>query len=130
MGASLVEVQKENKRAKSTRVFVFDTASDVTDADNRIFQSHDAANIEVRIYLDREDPAFFFPPDVGADWTIIDRGDAVAVTRQMGEIYEAQWYFKDSGQAGRFRVFEERIRRGSITLQDWKARLTKMQNDL
>jgi hypothetical protein len=125
MGKSLVRIQERNKSARSTRVFIFDTDEDVTSEDNELFEEHARAGIEVLIYLDREDPTFLFPADVGTDWTIIDEGNAIGVTRQMGDVYEAQWYFNDESQAERFRDFEQRLRRGSMTLQQWKERLSK-----
>ena len=66
------------------------------------------------------------PADVGTDWTIVDDGSAIGVTRQMGDIYEAQWYFNDENQAERFLDFEKRLREGSISLQQWKERLSNI----
>lgn len=119
MGKALLRIQEKNK-ALSTRVFIFDTRNDVTPVDNEIFDEHSKSGIDVLLYFDRENPSFLFPPDVGTDWTIIDEGKAIGVTRQMGDFYEAQWYFRDEDQANRFLGFEMRLRLGSISLSDWK----------
>jgi hypothetical protein len=120
MGKSLIRIQEKNN-AKSTRVFIFDARDDITNDDNQIFEEHSRAGIEVIIYFDREDPTFLFPADVGTDWTIVDEGSAIGVTRQMGELYEAQWYFNDRDQSERFLDFEQRLRAGSISIDQWRG---------
>jgi hypothetical protein len=121
MGRSLLRIQQENKQARSTRVFVFDERCDITEDDKRIFEEHAKANVEVLLYFDSEEPQFSFPPDIGKDWTIVDNGRAIAIIKKSGGFYEAQWYFNDKRQANRFRGFEQKLRRGSIKLKDWKS---------
>lgn len=119
MGRSLLKIQQENKQAKSTRVFIFDRRVDVTEDDRFIFEEHKDAGIDVLIYFDSEDLTFSFPIDIGRDWTIVDDGRAIAVTKQSEDFYEAQWYFDGKTQAMRFRRYEQKLRRGSIALADF-----------
>jgi Predicted nucleotide-binding protein containing TIR-like domain len=119
MGRSLLRIQQENKQAKSTRVFIFDERSDVTEDDRSIFEEHKNAGVDVLIYFDSEDIQFSFPVDIGRDWTTVDNGRAIAVTKQSADFYEAKWFFDDKRQATRFRRFEQKLKKGSISLADF-----------
>ncbi|HEX8697556.1 MAG TPA: TIR domain-containing protein [Myxococcaceae bacterium] len=114
VGHQLIEAQRENKKAKSTRVFIFDRRSDVTAEDRSVFQAHADAGIEVRVYFDEEDRVFLFPADLGRDWTVVDDGNVIGVTRSMGEFYEARWYFNDADQIARFLDYRRNLLKVSV----------------
>ena len=121
-GDRLLEAQKNNIQAESTRVFVFGAEGDITATDEEIFAQHDRAGVRVLVYVDAEDKTFLFPPEIGADWTLVDDGKVIGVTRQIGDFFEAEWSFNDEEQAERFRTIEERLRLGSLPLEKWKSR--------
>jgi hypothetical protein len=67
MGKALLQIQKQNGAARSTRIFIFNKSEDVTDDDVLVFDEHARCGIEVFVYIDEEDPTFLFPVDVGTD---------------------------------------------------------------
>lgn len=108
-GRELLSVHKNNVVAKAVRVFVFNRRSDIIDDDHLIFAEQEAAGVEVLLYFDQEDDLFLFPLDLGRDWTVVDDGRVIGVTRQMGEALEAKWYFDDDDQSGQFRGYMRRL---------------------
>ena len=109
LGRELLAAHRSNTAAKVVRVFVFDRRSDVLDEDHLIFAEQQAAGVEVLLYFDLEDDLFLFPSDLGNDWTLVDDGRVIGVTRQMGESLEAKWYFDDDDQSGQFRGYMRRL---------------------
>ncbi len=108
-GRELLGVHKNNTAAKIVRVFVYNRRSDVADDDHQIFAEQEAAGVEVLLYFDQEDELFLFPANLGRDWTVVDDGRVIGVTRQMGEALEAKWYFDDDDQSGQFRGYMRRL---------------------
>lgn len=120
LGKSLIKIQKANDKAKSTRIFIFNEREDITNDDHEVFEEQFKANIEVRILYNRATSTFPFPADVGNDWTIVDGGSAIGITRHMDEHYEAQWFFGDKQQANRFANFQKKLMEDSIPLEEFK----------
>jgi hypothetical protein len=115
-GDQLLKVQRDAQKrgVQSTRVFVFNKESDVTDEDKQIFAKHFAHGIRVLLYYDGENK-FTFPPEVGSDWTIIDDGAVIGKTLNVGGYYEARWYFGNQGEQKRFLFLKTRVKSSALS---------------
>lgn len=113
-GRRILKTQQGNSKAKSTRVFVFDTRGDVTDEDERIFAQHHRHGIEVLLFFD-DAWSLRFPASIGNDWTLVDDGDVIGVTLATGTTYEAEWYFGNMEKAQQFIIVCDQLRRSSET---------------
>ena len=113
-GDRLLRVQRDARKrgVRSTRVFVFNKESDVTEEDQQIFARHSHNGIRVLLYYDGEN-RFQFPPEVGSDWTIIDDGAVIGKTLNVGGYYEARWYFGNEGEQRKFLYLKTRLRSSS-----------------
>lgn len=109
LGSSLVHVQRENRQAKSTRVFIFKSRSDMTPELRQVLEFHTGNRIEVLLHFADEHPSPF-PPDLGNDWTVVDDGLIVGVTHKLGQLYEATWHFGQEEERERFLGFREKLR--------------------
>jgi hypothetical protein len=118
-GKRILDVQRLNQTARSTRVFIFDGRSDVTDEDRKLFDEHRAAGVEIRLYFDSEDQTFMFPGDLGRDWTIVDDGRAIGVTRSVSDYFEARWYFQSKDRIGKFLDYRRKLMAVSISFESF-----------
>ncbi|MCA8961633.1 MAG: nucleotide-binding protein [Planctomycetes bacterium] len=109
LGMEILNAQRTNTQAQSTRVFVFSRRDEIREENREEFRRHRECRIRVLIYVDQEDDTFDFPPDLSKDWTIIDGGRAVGVTSRYEDGLEARWYF-DHEKAALFREYERRLR--------------------
>ncbi|RIL04527.1 MAG: hypothetical protein DCC71_13820 [Proteobacteria bacterium] len=112
LGERILEAQRENTQARSTRVFIFNREEDVKDDDRMIFRKHAGAGVNVRLFFDQEAP-HRFPPDIGNDWTVIDGGDVIGVTKRVNDAPEAQWIFFDPAAKQKFAHEVENLLHGS-----------------
>jgi hypothetical protein len=112
-GSIILNSQKGNNSAKSTRVFILRSPEDMTPELQKVLKRH--LNHKVSVYLFFEDklgatPAgMVTPPDVGNDWTLVDDGDVIGVTRNFGDLWEAEWLVKVPGERERFLGYKQRL---------------------
>jgi hypothetical protein len=109
LGGSLVHVQRENREAKSTRVFIFKSRSVMTEEMRQVLEFHASNRIEVLLHFADEHKSTF-PPELGNDWTVVDDGLIIGVTHKLGQIYEATWHFGQEEERERFLGFREQLR--------------------
>jgi Predicted nucleotide-binding protein containing TIR-like domain len=111
-GRNLLQIQDQNRRARSTRVFIFKRRVDVTEAHRAVFETHRKSRVEVLLHFADEHESTF-PAELGHDWTVVDDGNAIGVTQKLGDLYEAMWYFHNTAEAERFKMFRDRLRAAS-----------------
>ncbi|HEY0736753.1 MAG TPA: hypothetical protein VGD69_17675 [Herpetosiphonaceae bacterium] len=121
-GDRILEANKESN-AKVIRVFIYNERNEVTNDDFEQMQKQVDNGIDLRIYFDKEDRFFSFPPNVSRDFTIIDNGKAIGVTESFGRHNNsARWYFNNTKIANQFQQIKESLIRGSESFkkfQDW-----------
>ena len=125
-GEKILDANKAST-AHVIRVFIFDDINEVTGEDIAEMERQAEYGIAVYVYLDKEDPAFNFPIDITKDFTIIDNGEAIGITETFDPDHNrAIWYFgRNEKRAGRFRDISNSLLNGSITYQQFKARLNE-----
>jgi len=124
LGQSLLRVQSENEEASCTRVFVFDSIEDFDDEHRSILAEQVRSGIHAYCYFNLEDQDFDLSPDVGKDWTVIDDGDVIGITHDLGNSdsdIAATWHFCDQGRRAYFASQRDRLL-DICSLRRWKAR--------
>jgi len=124
MGKWLLKCQKENKQAHSSRIFVFANEKEITTDAMRVMRCHAENKIEVRVFIDDEDPSFsYIAHRVESDWTFIDGGTAIGVTieigRKGGRSTEAHWFFADPVKIAEYKRMKELLYDASVPLEDF-----------
>ena len=112
-GNTIIAAQTGNRDVQATRVFVFDRKGD-EEPHKAVLKEHRDEGIRVLLYFDKDDRNFSFPPTVGQDWTVVDNGDVIGVTRKFGRKYEACWYFQDPIHSRTFAGYVERLTAESV----------------
>jgi hypothetical protein len=124
LGRALLDIQASNDSASSTRLFVFESKLEVDDSVRSILADQLEHGVEAYCYFNREDTTYDFSPDTGKDWTVVDDGDVIGVTHDLGgpsaEV-AATWYFGDQGRKDFFAEQRDRLLR-VCTFYHWKAR--------
>lgn len=121
-GLDVLHNQAGNRRAKSTRVFLFKTQDDLSDELRRSLSVHQRNRVEVRMFFEDEykrktqGPTIVSPIEGSADWTFVDDGKVIGVTKQFGANLEADWYVGHTAEADRFREFRDTLKDHSETL--------------
>ncbi|MEM8814340.1 MAG: nucleotide-binding protein [Pseudomonadota bacterium] len=124
LGRSLLQAQSENSDAECTRVFVFDSISDFDDQHRSILAEQVKSGVHAYCYFNLEDKDFDLSPDVGKDWTVIDDGDVIGITHDLGSPdpdIAATWHFCDDGRRGYFASQRDRLL-DICKLRRWKSR--------
>jgi hypothetical protein len=107
---SVLKAQAANRHAKSTRLFIFDTLKSVTDSEKELVKENVRQGIEVLVLFgDEVDGAI--APTVTNDWVIVDGGLAIGVTRQIGDVYEAEWFYDHSRKRDEMLRLQEQFRK-------------------
>ncbi|MEZ4297634.1 MAG: hypothetical protein R3B70_21920 [Polyangiaceae bacterium] len=111
--------QTNGHQAHVDRVFVFQSSQDVTEEAVRQMTRQKDAGIRVRVYIDDDDPAFQFPPNISRDFTVID--DAIVGTTRsygrQGEGLEAVWEFSNEVHLRQVQHVREKLLAGSQELE-------------
>lgn len=117
-------------RANVVRLFIFDKLTDIKEEDLRVMRKHaNQGRIEVRVYIETEDPVFKFPTDISRDFTVVDRGETIGISVSYGsDDLEAQWYFRDQNRIARFAQIERSLRAGSRSLSEIETRWREQAN--
>ena len=103
LGRHIVDAHKAGT-AKVTRVFVYQTRSDLTAERFEMIRNHqrELPNATIKIYIDDEDPSFHFDANISRDFTIVDDGEMVGLTQAYGRRnLSAKWRFRDESLAHR-----------------------------
>jgi hypothetical protein len=113
-GQEILNRQFHNIHAKSTRIFILRSRSDLTPQLERVFNMHIGKRVAVRVFFedeprDQESTGLVTPPEVGNDWTMVDDGEVIGVTQKFGDQWEAEWYVNDNKQSERFRGYKQRL---------------------
>ncbi|MEM8569256.1 MAG: hypothetical protein AAGF85_22575, partial [Bacteroidota bacterium] len=116
-GEKLMEAHKKSS-ASVTRVFVFDTKSDITKEFIEIMTKQEKAGIIVRIFIDRDFTEFNFPTDLSKDFTVIDKGKIIGKTVTFGRNRNAEWVFDSEKESNRFQGYMERLKKGSVKISE------------
>ncbi len=110
-GKGILNVQRENKTASSTRVFILDSRSDLDQETKQLLKLHQDHGVKVLVlFLDeyeQHEEAAVGPQDV-ADWTIVDE-KVVGVTMQFGKEMQANWTVDDPKKNERFVRYRDRL---------------------
>lgn len=112
-GDALLEAHKKSQ-AKVTRVFIFNDRSEVDERARKIMLRHESRDIKVRIYISNERMKYSLPSEIQKDFTVIDDGDAIAVTTAFltidkKEKTQATWYFSNKQRYPQFKRTVERL---------------------
>ena len=118
LGRLLLRTQSDNKKAGSTRVFIYGDEEQISPEDIRIMQLHKQYGIEVRIHRSVAANA-----DIRDDWTMIDEGEAIGITQSVhANRIEAYWYFGGTAKAAQYRLLRDRLLHLSEPLDDWLSK--------
>jgi hypothetical protein len=85
---------------------------------------HAENKIEVRVFIDDEDPSFSYTAHrAESDWTFIDGGTAIGVTieigRKGGRSTEAHWFFADPVKIAEYKRMKDLLYDASVPLEDF-----------
>jgi hypothetical protein len=116
--------------AKVTRVFIFDKFEEIVPADIVAMKLQaKIRQIEVLVFIDKEYPAFDFPPDVTRDFTIIDEQTAIGITSTFGSNkLSADWYFDNEAKFKNLHYIQSSVVQGCHKLDDFLK--TRWDKDL
>lgn len=117
LGKRLLQCQNQNNKAVSTRVFIFSAQDEITPNNMKVMQDHANNNVEVRVFIDDAAEFSYAPDRTERDWTMIDGGVAIGVTKNMGKIYEAHWFFRDLGKVDEYLRLKDNLYHSSLPLQ-------------
>jgi hypothetical protein len=121
LGKVLLKAQQANRRAKSKRIFIYSNERSITTDDVAIMKMHQHYHVAVYVYIDSQYPDFEYgPKSIERDWTIIDDGKAIGVTKRIDvSKREAHWYFNNIEKAQEYCVLKDNLLRMSLPLQEW-----------
>jgi hypothetical protein len=102
-GHEVLHAQRNNRLAVSTRVFIFESRDDLQrDGALDILRKHERNHVHVWLYFAGSAVDSIFPEELGPDWTIVDNGVVIGITREYGSEFEADWHFDNEKEAARF----------------------------
>jgi hypothetical protein len=115
-GDLILKTQCANKTARSTRIFIFRDRKSITSQDKAIFRKQLKHRIRVQIHL--ASTKAFFAPSLENDWTIVDGGKVVGLTKRLeNEKGEANWYFFNQAMGSKYASLSKQL---LATTQDAK----------
>jgi len=123
----LLQAQKENKFAKSTRVFVYPQKRPPEKNDKEIMERYNNAGIEVRVYIDdRNDrirgEEFIYEAEIESEWHMIDDGEAIGISKDNGaDIMEVHWFFADREKAMKYNDLKNNLMLSSYPFNVWAS---------
>jgi hypothetical protein len=104
--------------ARVTRVFVFETRAEISDAAWSVMEEHVRHNFKVCIYINAEDSRFSFPPDLNRDFTVVDGGLIIGKANHRRHTTVSEWVFNDKDEKQRFAGYIKCLVAGSVTKKD------------
>ena len=115
----LLEMQKKSK-ARSTRVFLFESEDDIETLNPDFLQLNIDAGIDVRFYIASKHAGWHFPKNLPQDFTIIDNCRAIGVSEFKNDIpTAARWYFWNPARQVSYVHARKELERRSCNYKDY-----------
>lgn len=112
LGEQIIETHV-NGAATVTRVFLFDTRDQVDAEAVKVMKNQNDKGIVVMVNF-AEDAPHQAPTQIIKDFTIIDHGDAIGVTKSFGANLAAEWYIKDKNKMEFFEDYSSKLKDSSV----------------
>jgi len=119
LGRGILDAHKRG-RAQVTRVFIFENFSSIPDSAVEEMKKQVLTNIEVKVYGIEEDVNYNFPDDTTMGFTLIDKGDVIALTNPgVGVSFSGTFFFKEKGFTERYGHIADALMKGCRSFDDF-----------
>jgi hypothetical protein len=119
LGKRILDTNRENKRATTTRVFAFKSRVEVDEDAKDIMREQHTCGVRVFVFLAEDHPEVEFP----RDFTIIDDGAAIGETFSFDEDdVGCIWHFNDQAKTRLYRSMRTDLLRYSIAFDQFDTR--------